>query len=141
VWKDLAGKLAPLMQPLRVRGELRTTRQLRFAEWASEQAGLLAAPESGLPYESAQALLDCLRQAVGSEWRSVAARLREGRRARARFVLNIAKKRRPDLKLDETGLLDRIDQDCGASPWREFVGGDGTARRRMSQKAKPVRKA
>jgi len=118
-WKELARKLVLLMEPVpALPGGLRTTRQLDFADWARDRAGLLGAPESGLPPETARAFLDSLLQETGTEkWPSVAAELLEARNKRARYALSLARGTRPQLELTESQLLAEIDNEFQNSPW------------------------
>ncbi len=119
-WDALAGKLANLMHlPA---GERHTTRALRFTEWARERAGLLAAPESGLPPKIARTFLKALEEKLGSaEWPNVAAALEAARLVRAEHALRANQELRPketDFKLGARQLLDEIDNKCPDSEWK-----------------------
>jgi hypothetical protein len=121
VWDGVGQDLKVLMSPLGAPGTY-PTRQLRFAEWAQQQAGLLAAPESGLPPEDVEGLLNGIKKAVSDdEWRCVARSLRAARLIRAAHALDRAKQARgKDEDLEK--LVKRIDDECPKSPWHDLIG-------------------
>lgn len=122
VWNELATKLAKLIQAQPAASGLKTTRQQMFEDWARDRAGLLAAPESGLPSEVAREFLGSLRRAVSEEeWQSIALGLKAARQARARHVLRLATRRPgsdeqiPSGEVEE--LLQCLDLARKDSPW------------------------
>jgi hypothetical protein len=119
-WSILANNIVELMNSTRT--GLHTTRQSRLAEWARERAGLLAAPESGLPDDVAQAFLEALKSKMSDqEWQIVATRLVESRHERASYAIKNAREMNTDFNLDESTLLHEIDAKCDRSPWLTLV--------------------
>ncbi|HLL52019.1 MAG TPA: hypothetical protein VK447_00650 [Myxococcaceae bacterium] len=76
-WGTLTGEL---YKASRVEGRTRRISALRH--WARSRAGLLAAPESGLPPASAVEFLQALKIAFGADWELVKSSLRRARRER-----------------------------------------------------------
>lgn len=74
-WEDLAAWLVQVSLQSK-----QTSRRARvLAEWAHGHAGLLAAPESGLPASSANHFLQALQNAFGQGWDEVKNALRRSR--------------------------------------------------------------
>jgi hypothetical protein len=124
---------------------LRTTRQLDFAAWASYRAGLLGAPESGLPLATARPFLVNLEHEVGTaHWPSVADGLTEARGTRADYAVSRAKEIRPDLDLDGEELVDEIDSEYVDWPWKRVkeaaAEASNTSRRQRMTATRRVRR-
>ena len=115
LWQDVATRVAQLAeQPRR-----KTTRERLFGQWALEKAGLLAAPESGLPDTAAECFLQSLSTALGERWSTARGALRTARRQRAGFAM---KKGGPGADAKEVEkLLKAIDGTRPSSPWSRWV--------------------
>jgi hypothetical protein len=126
VWDDLVSKLSELAEKAPPTSGKLHTRLPQLAEWARERAGLLAAPESGLPAQTAEAFLNSLKQASGTnEWSSVALGLQAARLARARRALERAdeklKEKTQELDRESRQLVEKIDSIFPRSPWQRLV--------------------
>ncbi|NMO13944.1 hypothetical protein HPC49_08800 [Pyxidicoccus fallax] len=106
-WTALAEQLGELARP-QVHG---SPRQQRCASWASTDAPLIAAPESGLPEEDASDFLSALIPTLGASW-SVK-ELRARRLARLSSIPG-----RTRLNFDPEQALVQLD---GAAPAHPFV--------------------
>ncbi|WP_375742107.1 hypothetical protein NR800_22310 [Corallococcus interemptor] len=73
------------------RQPLESQRRFVLREWAIARAGLLAAPESGLPPDVANAWLFALRDGFGDDWSEVRVELRASRLRRIQQIMPAAK--------------------------------------------------
>lgn len=78
-WSGIASELAKTSRA----GEA-SPREFALIEWARSRAGLLAAPESGLPADAANHFLQALQTAFGTDWPFVKTALRRARREHLR---------------------------------------------------------
>jgi hypothetical protein len=115
-WKDLASDIATAAL-LRT---ARSKRQRMLGEWALGRAGILAAPESGLPAPVANALLDALRGSFQKEWEPARQAMREARLERARQTFWKEKQQEPQPREMES-FLQRLDQQFPEHQFRRLV--------------------
>ncbi len=96
-------------------------RRHALSQWALGRAGLLAAPESGLPFRAANALLDALRTAFqGDSWQRVRRALLVERRERIALAFEDEQDR--DAKLGTVeAFIHSIDQQFPAYDFRHWV--------------------
>ncbi|MCY1081260.1 hypothetical protein [Archangium lansingense] len=118
-WAPLAEKLVAL-----TRRPNDSPRLSSMSEWAISRAGLLAAPESGLPPKVANEFLRVLRTAFGKNWEQVRRELRKTRRAR--LALNPLQE---DIPTDKNTSIQQIDE---LFPEHEF---GNVVEQRSSQRA------
>jgi len=110
------------LQPLDATNTPRlSTRKAIFTAWARERALLLAAPESGLPSETAAQLLEAGRKAFDAgSWQSICQGLKRSRGARAEAAIRHAADSR---QADD--LLAQLDEGSPAHPWITYVNKAG----------------
>ncbi|WNG50664.1 hypothetical protein F0U60_45975 [Archangium minus] len=108
-WEALAENLVAFAREIDESG-----RASALSDWALSRAGLLAAPESGLPADVANTFLRILRKAFGHDWERARAKLREMRRVRLRLT-----QEQEDGASTKNAWLERIDQQF---PEHEFGG-------------------
>ncbi|MBN1207648.1 MAG: hypothetical protein JXB05_22480 [Myxococcaceae bacterium] len=99
-WPELVNRVAALASRTS-----ESSRQSALSDWALSRAGLMAAPESGLPPSVANQLLHGLRTAFGENWAQAKMKLREARRARL-LAIPLNEK----VTSDSDSWIDRIDE-------------------------------
>ncbi|HEX8820773.1 MAG TPA: hypothetical protein VF794_12665 [Archangium sp.] len=131
-WTALATRLK-LAATLK-KGEQHSARRRALAQWAHDRAGLLAAPESGLPASVANALLQALRATFkDTSWQRVRRALLDARRERLAWSFQAERRQAAD-----AGTLDNIihalDQQFLTHQFRhsvEHVKGDTSEQERV----------
>lgn len=118
-WTALATRLR-LAATLK-KGEQHSARRLALARWARGRAGLLAAPESGLPASVANALLQALRVAFkGTSWQRVRQALLDARRERLAGSFQAERRQAADTEALDN-IIHAIDQQFLAHQFRHWV--------------------
>lgn len=111
-WQELAKRMAALTN---LPGG--SVRQRQIAAWARGRAGLLAAPEAGLPDHEANSWLTALQTAFGEKWDSVRVALRSERRQQIKLRSEV-----PTLEGSRVALaLDTIDRTTRKFMWKTEV--------------------
>jgi hypothetical protein len=127
----LAQRLASCDNALRQRRILEHDR--RILEWVTGRAGLLAAPEAGLPADEANRWLAALRDAFGARWRAIRQSLCRERRL---HVLARSEGERPPLAA-VAALLGSFDEESGFDWQREVETKQPQGRSRRGSAPRP----
>ncbi len=101
-----------------------SSREAALVQWARYRAGLLAAPESGLPNDTAKALLDALKTGAKENWEKFRAELVQARLERAAESFREAGQRPPATPvpaIDLHSYLHDIDSQFPSHPWIEAM--------------------
>jgi hypothetical protein len=115
-WHELAANIASTAR-LRTAA---TNRQRLLGKWALGRAGLLAAPESGLPASTANALLEALKDAFQTEWETARQELRTARLKRAELAFQLEREKAPTPNAMED-FLQELDQQFPEHQFRRLV--------------------